>query len=132
MAEVVPQETLTRDLIVLSFSITSGLVTIIGCMLPEEPLPLEYEDSYLRVLSDPSGWPGTLNLYVPIPAVVVPSPTIFVLTTNAEFLSLIQSNEIVPDSTFVVNIPTLLKPLLLNETSKTSPYISEIYVLSPS
>ena len=41
---------------------------------------LLYEDCTLNDLSDPAGWADVLNLYVPIPAVVVPIPTILDLT----------------------------------------------------
>ena len=45
-------------------------------------------DSNLADLSAPIGCPVTLNLYVPIPAVVVPKPTTFTPADSVLFLSL--------------------------------------------
>ena len=56
------------------------------------------------------GCPGRVYVYVPIPAVVVPKPTIFALTFNSvpiPALSLIHSIFILPPSYFAVIIPTL-------------------------
>ena len=91
-------------------------------------VPVAYPDCNLALLSAPAGWSDTAKRYVPIPAVVVPNPTIFVLASSPfPVLSLI-CNLIKSFSNFAVIIPTAL--WLLDNFLST--YIWEIDVSVPS
>ena len=79
-------------------------------------MPVTYVDSNLALLSVPDGWPIVKNLWVPIPVVVVPNPTIFDLISKGLTLSFSHCNLIKLFSNLAVITPTdeLLKP---NEVS---------------
>ena len=102
IADVSPQETLIRDLTELSISLL--IVAYVNTL----DVPVTYPDSSLTLLSAPAGWSDTAKRYVPIPAVVVPNPTIFDLVSNPlPVLSLI-CNLIKSFSSLAVIIPTAL------------------------
>ena len=66
---------------------------------------LEKLDSNRVVLSVPSNWPGNANLYVPIPAAVVPIPIILDLTKISFDSSFSKFNDNIPESISDVNVP---------------------------
>ena len=71
-------------------------------------VPVIYPDSNLALLSAPAGWPPTEKRNVPIPAVVVPKPTIFALTSKVLTLSFSICNLIKSFSNLAVTTPTIL------------------------
>ena len=93
-------DTLIKDLIELSFNLSIEAYVI------SELVPRLKVDSSLTVLSAPSGCPCDKNLWVPIPAVVVPKPTILDFEFNLLFLSFSICNFIKPFSNLDVIIPT--------------------------
>ena len=105
-ADVSPQDTLTRDL-----TDESRVLSIVAYVIVLA-VPVTYPDSNLALLSAPSGWPATAKRCVPIPAVVVPNPTMFALTSRTFTLSFSHCNLIKSFSNLAVTIPTelLLKP----------------------
>ena len=50
---------------------------------------VSYADLIIALLSDPSGWDGKINLYVPTPTEVVPNPTILDLSWTSFAVSLV-------------------------------------------
>ena len=75
-AELLPYPTFAIDFIV----VTSDLRTL--KTLPVDAILTKFVCS-LAVLTEESGCAGALNKWVPIPAVVVPNPTIFVLIVTS-------------------------------------------------
>ena len=91
-------------------------------------VPVEYPDSSLTLLSAPAGWSDTEKRYVPIPAVVVPNPTIFALDSKI-FPTLFSICSFIKSfSNLAVIIPTAL--WLFDKFLST--YICDIEVSVPS
>ena len=101
-ADVSPQDTLTRDLTELSISLLR--VAYVKTL----DVPVTYPDSSLTLLSAPAGWSDTAKRYVPIPAVVVPNPTIFALASKSLPTLFSICSLIKLFSSFAVIIPTAL------------------------
>ena len=99
IAEVCPADTLINDLTELSIDLRLAYWI--------NPVPSLNVDSSLALLSDPSGCPWAKNLWVPIPAVVVPKPTILDFVFILLFLSFSICNLTRPFSNLEVMIPTL-------------------------
>ena len=93
-------DTLTNDLTVLSKFLSMVAKEI------EPPTPTLTVDSNLALLSAPIGCPVVKNLCVPIPAVVVPKPTMFAFASSVETLSFSICNLIISFSILVVTTPT--------------------------
>ena len=102
IAEVCPVDTLTRDLIELSSNLSMVAYVI------SEPVAWLNVDSNLTLLSVSGGCPGDKNLCVPIPAVVVPKPTILDLESKRGVLSFSICNLTKLFSNLAVITPTVL------------------------
>ena len=89
IAELLPDETLTRDdTDVIRFESKVPTATIV--------VPIPTVDSNLALLSEPSGWPATKNLCVPIPELVSANTTIFALRSIILFPSFWTLNDTIP------------------------------------
>ena len=81
-------------------------------------MPVLYCDSNLTLLSVPAGWSNDKKRCVPVPAVVVPNPTIFALTSKGFNLSFCTCIFIKSFSNLVVTSPTTFPfPAVLESTN---------------
>ena len=74
---------------------------------------MKYLDSYLALLSVPAVWPALLKWCVPIPAAVVPNPTILDLTLTSFEESLEWLNDKILELISEVNVPIKLPDIEL-------------------
>ena len=95
---VSPADTLTKLLIVLTVSEENPTIV-------EAELTLLKSASKMSDLSDPATWSASLNLWVPIPAAVVPNPTVLDLTRTELLVSFSKFRESTPEFKLEVIVP---------------------------